>query len=61
MKWVTIGGVFAVGGGIAASVYSDDPAPFIGSALIAGAMFAFYVHAKNTGLKNGGTPTESYY
>lgn len=60
MKWVAIGGVVAVAGAAGASIYSGSLVPLIGAGTITVIMWFMYVHAKNTGLANGGEPTESY-
>lgn len=60
MKWVAIGGGFAVTAGAAASVYSGSWAPFAGSLTIAAMMYLFYRHAKEAGLRSGDPPTESH-
>lgn len=60
MKWVSIGGGVALAGGLAATVYSGSAAPLIGAGVITGLMYYCYVHAKNTGLANGGPTTEQY-
>lgn len=60
MKWVTIGGVVAIAGGAAASIYSGNKAPFVGAAIVTALMYVCYVHAKNTGLKSDAPATETY-
>lgn len=60
MKWVAIGGVVALSGGAAASMYSGSWAPLAGSGAITVLLYLMYAHAKKSGLANGGTPTESY-
>lgn len=60
MKWVKIGTVVAVGGGAIGSYTSRSAWPLISTAVVAGAMWWTYEHAKNKGLENGGATTESY-
>lgn len=60
MKWVGIGGGFAVTAGAAASVYSGSWAPFAGALLVAVMMYLFYRHAKKAGLASAEPPTETY-
>lgn len=60
MKWVAIGGGAAVGGGLAATIYSGTLVPLVATLLVALFMWWMYVHAKNNGLANGGEPTETY-
>lgn len=60
MKWVTVGGGAAVGGGLAATIYSGSPVPLIATILVALLMWWCYAHAKKVGLANGGPATESY-
>lgn len=60
MKWVAIGGGVAIVGGLAASVYSGSPAPFVGAAVITALMYGAYWHAKEKGLSSAEPPTESY-
>ena len=61
MKWVKIGllqaALFAVIG-----VLLDDERwpPALGSGLAGVLLWVQYVHARDSGLKNGGPPTESY-
>ena len=43
--WVLIGGVVAVGGGIAGSVMADSLWPVVGAAAVAGGMMVAYRHA----------------
>ena len=58
MKWVWIGFAVAVGGGVAATVVSRKPWPLISTLAVAGGMVALYLHAKKSGLRNGGASTE---
>ena len=62
MKWVNIG--LVTGGAIViiAAVYDRDHAKPIlaGGAIAGGAFYAFYAHAKTSGLANPGEPTEQY-
>lgn len=60
MKWVVIGGGFAVTAGAAASVYSGSWAPLVGSLLVGLMMYLFYRHAKNSGLASSEPQTESW-
>ena len=60
MKWVSIGGAFAIAGGLAASVYSGSKAPFVGAFVVTVIMYGFYVHAKNAGLASDEPGTERY-
>jgi hypothetical protein len=60
MKWVRIGGVVALLGGLGATLYSGSKAPLLGAGAITVIMYGMYVHAKNTGLQNGGVTTEDY-
>ena len=62
MKWVNIGLVTsALFVGIAAVSDRRHAKPIIaGGVLAGGLMWAFYAHAKASGLANGGTPTETY-
>ncbi len=61
MKWVKLGllqGALFVGIGVAL-----DPQrwpPLLGGAIAGGLLWVQYVHAKSEGLKNPGSPTESY-
>lgn len=59
MKWVYIGDVVAVGGGAIATVVSRKPWPLIATAIVAGGLTFLYMHAKKSGLANGGASTES--
>jgi hypothetical protein len=63
MKWVNIG--LAQGGlFVAIMVLAEPPGkkwrPLLGGGLAMVLLYAQYVHAKNSGLRNGGTPTETY-
>lgn len=49
MHWVTIGSGVAVGGGLAASVVSKKPWPFVATVLVAAMMYGFYLHACKRG------------
>jgi hypothetical protein len=60
MKWVTVGGGAAVGGGLLATIYSGDVTPLLATIAIAALMYWCYAHAKKVGLSNGGPATESY-
>ena len=60
MKWVNVGGVVALAGGAAASVYSGSKAPFVGAAFVTVLMYACYLHARNAGLASDAEPTERY-
>lgn len=60
MKWVTVGGGAAVGGGLLATIYSGNFTPLAATILVALLMYWCYAHAKRVGLANGGPPTESY-
>lgn len=61
MKWVKLGlvqGALFVGIGVVLD--PDRWPPLLGGGLAAGLLWAQYVHAKNSGLANGGAPTETY-
>ena len=62
MKWVNIGvaqGLLFVG--LAAWYQPKDAvAIIVGGTLAAVLLYAQYVHARNSGLENGGAPTETY-
>ncbi len=60
MKWVMIGDVVAVGGGIAGSVVAKSPWPVVAAGMVALGMHLLYAPAKTTGLRNGGPTTETY-
>lgn len=66
MKWVGIGGVVAIGGGVGASVYvksKGDPnwaAPILGAGVVTVLLYACYIHARNAGLNSNEAGTESY-
>lgn len=60
MKWVSVGGGVAVGGGALASIYSGSPVPLVATILIALLMYWCYAHAKKVGLASGEPATESY-
>lgn len=61
MKWVKLGlaqaGLFV---GIAAIISHRPAAVVAGGLLAAGLMYGQYAHALNSGLANGGAPTETY-
>jgi hypothetical protein len=58
MKYVYIGDVVAIGGGAIATVVSRKAWPLIATAVVALGLTALYVHAKRSGLRNGGASTE---
>lgn len=60
MKWVLIGDLVAVGGGVAGSLVSKSLVPLAAAGGVAVGMHLLYRHAKNTGLANGGPATETY-
>lgn len=60
MKWVYVGDAVALGGGLAASFVDGSPYPFIGALAVVVMMHVLYVHAKESGLKNGAPGTEDY-
>lgn len=61
MKWVYIGLAQAAGFALIGALLDRRRWPPIVGAGIAGALlWAQYVHARNAGLANGGTPTETY-
>jgi hypothetical protein len=65
MKWVNLGAVQAVGFtllGAAAQQKEGLPIapPLIGGGLGTALLYVQYVHARNSGLENGGPSTESY-
>jgi hypothetical protein len=61
MKWVLIGmaqaAVFVL---IATAMDKDKWPSLLGGGLAGAMMWTSYAHAKSAGLRNGGTPTESY-
>lgn len=61
MKWVNLGlaqaGLFVL---IGATLSSHPGAVLAGGVLAGGLMYGQYVHARQSGLTNGGTPTETY-
>lgn len=59
MKWVKLAVVVAFAAGLAGSSIEGNPIPFVASASVALLMYGLYVHAKNTGLRDGGQGTES--
>lgn len=59
MKWVYIGDAFAIGGGAIASVMSKSMVPIIATTTVSLVFTAMYIHARNAGLANGGSGTES--
>jgi len=60
MKWVKIGVVAAVAGGVYGSVQSKRLAPIVATTAVAALMLGLYVHARNSGLASDAEPTESY-
>lgn len=60
MKWVVVGGAFAVTAGATASVYSGSWAPFAGAAAVALVMFLVYRHARDAGLRSEEPATETW-
>ena len=60
MKWEGVGGAVAVAGGLAATMYSGDKAPLIGTVVVAALMYGCYVHARNAGLRSDEPATERY-
>lgn len=65
MKWVHIAivqvAIFAILGAALESAEGRKMwPPLLGSGLAAGMLYGQYVHAKQTGLKNGGPATEQY-
>lgn len=62
MKWVNIGlGTSVLFVGIAALSDRKHAKPILGGGLLAGGlMWAYYAHAKKSGIENGGPATESY-
>jgi hypothetical protein len=60
MKWVTIGEYQIVGFGILLSILDRSLWPALGCALGGGLMHLQYKHAMQSGLANGGPPTEDY-
>lgn len=60
MKWVTIGAVVAILGGLVGTVKSGKAWPLLASTAVTLVMVGFYRHARDAGLKNGGEPTEAY-
>lgn len=65
MKWVYIGLVQGAAFGVLGAVLATKagyPAwpPLLGAGLAMSLLWGQYVHARSSGLRNGGTPTESY-
>jgi len=62
MKWVNIGTVEGLAlVGIAAYIDRHRPAAFIAGGVIAAAVtYVEYLHARSSGLKSGGAPTENW-
>jgi len=60
MKWVTIADGVALAGGAAGSLIAGSPVPFVAAGFVVLGMHLLYVHAKNSGLANGGASTEDY-
>jgi hypothetical protein len=62
MKWVHLGiGQSAVLVAVAVIAFPNQRVPIIAGAVLAAAFMELsYLHAKSSGLKNGGTPTESW-
>jgi hypothetical protein len=58
MKWVWIGSGVAIAGGATATVLSHKPWPLIGAGAVTVGMILLYMHAKKSGLENGGASTE---
>ena len=60
MKWVAIAAGVAVLGGLVGTVKSGKAWPLVASAVVTVVMVALYRHARESGLRNGGEPTEVY-
>ena len=60
MKWVYMADLMAIGGGTIASVMSKKAWPLLGTAGISLLFTLLYMHAKRSGLANGGLSTEDY-
>ena len=60
MKWVMIGDLAAVGGGLVGTLVSGSPVPLVAAGGVALGMHLLYAHAKSSGLASGEQGTESY-
>ncbi len=60
MKWVKIGIVAAVVGGVYGSMQSKRIAPIVATSAVAALMLGLYVHARNSGLESEEPATEEY-
>lgn len=65
MKWVNLGllqaGVFTAIGAIIAKNTGYEAWPIVlGGTTAGGLIYIQYIYAKNSGIKNGGQPTETY-
>jgi hypothetical protein len=61
MKWVKLGLLqAALFGGIGVMLDKKRWPPLLGSGLAAALLWVQYVHAKNSGLRQGGQTTETY-
>jgi hypothetical protein len=58
MKWVKIGFVVALAGGVVGTITAKSAVPLVATSAVGVGMYLMYEHAKNTGLKNGGPGTE---
>jgi hypothetical protein len=59
MKWVYIGDAVALAGGVVAWLITGKPEALVGVAGVVVIMHYLYVHAKRSGLENGGPSTET--
>ena len=59
IKWVLIGDLVAVAGGLGGSMLSGSPVPLIAAGSVALGMHLLYMHAKNAGLNSSEPGTES--
>lgn len=58
MKWVKIGFVVALAGGVVGTITSKSAVPLVATSAVGVGMWAMYEHAKKSGLENGGAGTE---
>jgi hypothetical protein len=59
MKWVYMADAMAIGGGAIASIMSKKLWPLLGTVGVSLLFTFLYMHAKKSGLENGGLSTES--
>ena len=60
MKWVYIADAVSLAGGLLAWKITGKAVAFVGAAVVVAGMHLLYLHAKRSGLENGGQPTEQY-